>query len=194
MTTTMKSILIVTILTGMISACSSISVLDPRTFNPDRLGNRSVIFGSITLLRQGVPLKLGETYLGNNWFSITLKNIRTGEYFILVELPQDGRYYLALEPGEYTVDDWTFATDGPNIRCHSQDLYFTVPPRSFIYLGDLAINLEIKGKLEYTIKDDFVNASYFFYERFPGFIPELSKNFIQIHSKNDYYFYIQEPG
>ncbi len=136
-----------------------------------------------------MPQKLGEILTERNWFSITLKNINTGEYFILVELPHDGRYYLALEPGAYTIEEWIFSTEGKNIKCLSQDLYFHVPPKSFVYLGDMVINMEAKGDIKYTVKDDFENASYLFYERFTGFIPKLSKSPIEIRSKEDYYFY-----
>jgi hypothetical protein len=174
-----------------LGACSTISMLDPRTFDPNRLGNRTVVFGSISLVRQKVPQKLGAILTERNWFSVTLKNINTGEYFILVELPPDNHYYLALEPGAYTIDEWIFSTEGKSLKCHSKDLYFHVPPKSFVYLGDLVISMEAKGDIEYIVRDDFTNASYLFYERFVGFIPKLSKNFIEIRTKEDYYFYTE---
>lgn len=175
----------------VITACSTISMLNPRTFDPDQLGNRSVVFGSINLIRQKVPQKLGEILTERNWFSLTLKNIDTGEYFILVELPHNNNFYLALEPGSYTIDEWIFSTKGKSLKCHSQDVYFHVPPRSFVYLGDLVIHMEDKGDVEYAVRDDFTNASYLFYERFTGFIPKLTKNFIEIRTKEDYYFYTE---
>ncbi len=146
----------------VLGACSAISILDPRTFDPKRLGNRTVVFGSINLIRQKVEQKLGEILTERNWFSVTLKNINTGEYFILVELPHDNHYYLALEPGAYTIDEWIFSTEGKSLKCHSQDLYFHVPPKSFVYLGDLVIDMEAKGDVNYTVRDNFTNASYIF--------------------------------
>jgi hypothetical protein len=168
------------------TACSTISLLDHRNFDPNRLENRSLVFGSIALIYQGRKHMLQD----DSWFSFTLKNIDTGEHYILVELPQDGRYYFALEPGQYTIKEWTFNAEGTSVKCHSQDLYVQIPPRSFIYLGELVINMESMGNVGYQSKDDFENASYYFYERFPGFFPQLNKNLIYIKSTEDYYFYI----
>jgi hypothetical protein len=172
-------------------ACSTISVLDSRNFDPNRLKNRSMIFGSIALIYQGRKQRLGHSSQDDSWFSFTLKNIDTGEHFILVELPQDGRYYFALEPGQYTINEWTFNAEGTSVKCHSHDLYVHIPPQSFIYLGELVIKMESKGGVVYQVKDDFENASYFFFERFPGFFPQLKKNHFYIKSTEDYYFYIQ---
>jgi hypothetical protein len=184
-----KKIILIILSMMVINSCSTIAVLDPRTFKPGQLNDKTVIFGSISLIRRTEPQKLGETALDKNWFSFTIKNIRTGEFFILVELPDDGRYYLALEPGEYMIEEWIFGTEGRTIRCHSQDLYFSIPPQSFVYLGDLVIDMKAKGDVAYEVKDDYANASYYFYERFPGFIPNLSKKLSQVVSSEDYYFY-----
>lgn len=185
------SFLIVVSFALIVTACSTISVLDPRTFDPNRLENRSIIFGSVVLIYQGSQQRLGYSSQDDSWFSFTLRNIDTDERFILVELPQDGRYYFELEPGQYTIDEWTFNLEGRSVKCHSQDLYVHISPQSFIYLGELVIKLESKGNVVYQVKDVFENASYLFYERFPGFFPQLEKNHFFIKSTEDYYFYIQ---
>lgn len=172
-----------------LSACTVIHLLNSQTIKPDRLGNRSVVFGSITVIRQQVLQKLDETNPDQNWTSFVLKNIQTEERYNLVELPQDGRYYLAIEPGEYTFDKWIFGTKGAEFRCRSYDLFFTVPPQSYTYLGDLVINIETNGEIIYEVKDEFNTASYLFYERFVGFIKKLHLNFIRIANQHDYYIY-----
>jgi hypothetical protein len=176
---------------AMLVACSTVSVLDYRTFRSDKLGNRSVIFGSFTLTQGKIPQKPDQAHSEKNWFSFTLKNINTGKNFVLVELPRDGNYYLALDPGEYTVEEWVFSTKGKIKKCRSFDLHFFLPPRSFIYLGDLAINMKNNGVVEYAVKDDLPNATYLFHERFPGFFPQISKNLMRIHTNQDYYFHLR---
>ncbi len=98
----------------------------------------SLVFGKLTMQRNGDSVRIGDSLFGN---SVTLHLLRDGsDKPITGAVGRGGEFAWALEPGDYTIARVSFLNRGERFEPEA-DFRFTVEPDSdTVYIGTIVLD------------------------------------------------------